>query len=146
MITSTDGVKITTEGCMLPSRWPAAYKLCNHAEQHHALLFLFRANSLNSFELSPVSLSYGIRVILRCTTTGHDSHFLRILARITKVTKDPFVHSFCTLCLHLSRNSTHSGSDKLFNSSRDALSSGTLSHGDPHDILTYNDTRKTPRR
>ena len=146
MITSTDGVKITTEGCMLPSRWPAAYKRCNRAKQRRALLYLFRANSLNSFELFPVSLSYGIRVILRCTTTGHDSHFLRILARITKVTKDPFVHSFYTLCSHISRNSTLSGSDKLFNSSRDALSSGTLSHGDPHDILTYNDTRKTPSR
>ena len=100
VITSTDGVKITTEGCMLPSRWPAAYKLCNHAKQRRALLFLFRANSLNSFELFPVSLSYGIRVILRCTTTGHESHFLRILARITKVTKDPFVHSFFTLSFH----------------------------------------------
>ena len=108
MITSTDGVEITTEGCMLPSRWPAAYKRCNRAKQRRALLFLFRANSLNSFELFPVSLSYGIRVILRCTTTGHESHFLRILARCHKRSNRIFVHSFCTLCSHcLSRVTQH---------------------------------------
>ena len=100
-------MKITTEGCMLPSRWPAAYKRCNRAKQRRALLYLFRANSLNSLN-SPVLFSYGIRVIERRTTTGHESHFLRILARCHKRSNRIFVHSFCTLCSHrLSRVTQH---------------------------------------
>ena len=107
VITSTDGVKSPLKAaCSHHGGQPRISDAIvpNSAVHFRLPTVPFRANS----ELFPVSLSYGIRVILRCTTTGHESHFLRILARCHKRSNRIFVHSFCTLCSHrLSRVTQH---------------------------------------